>query len=58
MSEDLIKVVVDYYNAPKMNRPTIDTGGYMLLHKAKKCKDLPLSSLGLNLVCEGKGLKK
>jgi hypothetical protein len=31
--EDTVKVVVDYYSAPKKIRKTIDTGGYKLLHK-------------------------
>lgn len=58
MSEDLIKVLVDYHSAPKRKKPSVDTGHFILLHKAKKCGDLPLNSLGLNLLCEGKGIKK
>jgi hypothetical protein len=31
--EDTVKVIADYYSAPKKIRKTIDTGGYKLLYK-------------------------
>lgn len=55
--EDTVKVVVDYYSAPKKLRKTIDTGGYKLLYKGTEIPDKPITT-GLNLGIEGVPLKK
>ncbi len=54
MSEDIVKVVVDYYGAPKKKRSTIDTGLFTPIFKAKNLTDVPSHAYSLNLVCEGK----
>jgi len=54
--EDTIKVIVDYYMAPKKKKKEIDTGLFKKIYKAKKAIDKPLQ-FGLNLVCEGKKIK-
>ena len=53
--EDLIKVVIDYNSASKESRPNINTGKYVLIHKAKKVHDIVLPS-SFNLVCKGSKL--
>lgn len=55
--EDTVKVIVDYYSAPKKLRKTIDTGGYKLLFKGTEIPDKPITT-GLNLGIEGVPLKK
>ncbi len=50
--EDTVKVVVDYANAKKKSQ--VDTGLYECIYKAKRIVDKPMTSFGLNLVCEGK----
>jgi len=56
MSEDLVKVIIDYKCAPKSKKPDIETGGYILIHKGKKFTKMP-RTCGLSLVCEGKKIK-
>jgi hypothetical protein len=58
VSEDLVKVVVDYHSASKKKRAGVDTGSFVLLHRGQKWGDLPGHTHGLNLVCEGKKIKK
>lgn len=57
MSEDIVKVMVDYYGTPKSKRSGTDTGGFERIHKGMKCSDLPVGVLGLNLVCRGKKIR-
>ena len=57
VSEDLVKVVIDYAETPKKKRSELDTGGFVLIHKAKKYGNAPVHSCGLNLMCEGKKIK-
>jgi tubulin monoglycylase TTLL3/8 len=52
VSEDIVKVVVDYPNARKKSQ--VDTGQWECIYKAKRIVDKPMNSFGLNLVCEGK----
>lgn len=49
VSEDTIKVVVDYASASQKKKPKIDTGGYECIYKAKRIVDKPMGSFGLNL---------
>eukprot|EP01016_Furgasonia_blochmanni_P013144 TRINITY_DN16657_c0_g1_i1.p1 TRINITY_DN16657_c0_g1~~TRINITY_DN16657_c0_g1_i1.p1 ORF type:complete len:272 (+),score=56.10 TRINITY_DN16657_c0_g1_i1:63-878(+) len=56
--EDTVKVIVDYGNAKKKKRKEVDTGLFRLIHKSKSQVDKPLNSYGLNLVCEGRAIKK
>jgi len=53
--EDLVKVVVDYNLSSKENRPNINTGKYVLIHKAKKVEEVNVAS-GFNLICKGSQL--
>ena len=53
VSEDTIKVVVDYAGASEKNKKDIDTGLYKCIYKAKKTVDMPHRSFGLDLVAEG-----
>ncbi len=53
----MVRVIVDHRNAPKGKKKEVDTGGFELIHKAKKCANMPMHSCGLNLVCEGKKIK-
>lgn len=55
--EDTVKVLVDYYSAPKKIRRTIDTGGYKLLFKGTEIPEKPITT-GLNLGIEGIPIKK
>ena len=57
LSEDIIKVIVDYSLCPKRKRSSVDTGLFSLIHKSKKSVDKPFKSFGLNLLCEGKKIK-
>ena len=52
VSEDIVKVVVDYANAKKKSQ--VDTGLWEKIYQAKRIVDKPMTSFGLNLVCEGK----
>jgi len=54
MSEDIVKVVIDYKCAKKGHRKEVNTGGFEQIFKGIKCKEIPLASLGLNLICKGK----
>ncbi len=55
--EDLVKVVVDYDMAPKNQRKNIDTGKWKRIFKSPAVIEKPLN-IGLNLMCEGKAIKK
>ncbi len=57
VSEDIAKVMVDYYGTHKRKRAGIDTGGFVLLKKGKKAADAAIPLYGVNLVCEGKKIK-
>ena len=57
VSEDIIKVTIDYYGASKKKRPEIDTGKFVILKKGNKAIDSFTPSYGINLVCEGKRFK-
>lgn len=52
VSEDTVKVIVDYAEAKKKSK--VDTGEYECIYKATRIVDKPIHSFGLNLVCEGK----
>jgi tubulin monoglycylase TTLL3/8 len=54
--EDAVKILVDYHFAKKKAR--VDTGHFSLLHKAKRAVERPSNSFGLNLLLEGKGLRR
>ena len=56
VSEDVVKVVVDYFTAPKSKRADIDTGGFQLIHKGRNYAQIP-KTFGLTLVCERKRIK-
>ena len=54
MSEDLIKVVIDYKSARKKDKHQVDTGRFKCIHKSKTKVDKPKESMGLVLCVEGK----
>jgi len=58
VSEDIVKVVVDYNFSKKKKRSDVDTGQFSLIHKSKRSVDKPLTSFGLDLVLTGKAIKK
>ena len=58
VSEDTIKVVVDYASAPQKKKSKIDTGLYECIYKAKRIVDKPMGSFGLNLEVQGKKIPK
>ena len=51
MSEDLIKVIIEYRNAPDKSK--VDTGLFKQIYQGRNFTKL-VRSCGLNLVCEGK----
>ena len=53
---DLPKVVIDYSLSKK--KKGIDTGLFTCIHKGVTVPDKPLTSFGLNLMLEGKAIKK
>jgi tubulin monoglycylase TTLL3/8 len=55
---DTVKVVVDYHYASNKRKPKVDTGNWSLIYKAKRAVERPQHSFGLNLLCEGKAIKK
>jgi len=57
VSEDIVKVMVDYYGTNKKKRAGIDTGGFQLIHKGKKSVDGTIPLYGVNLICEVKKIK-
>ena len=54
---DLPKVIVDY-NGAKKKKKSIDTGLFTCVYKGMTVPDKPLTSFGLNLMLEGKAIKK
>lgn len=54
---DLPKVVIDY-NLAKKKKKNIDTGLFRCIYKGTAVPDKPLTSFGLNLMLEGKAIKK
>jgi len=58
VSEDVVKVVVDYGMAKKKQRSEISTGLFSCIHKSKKSVEKPTNSYGLDLVCEGIAIEK
>jgi tubulin monoglycylase TTLL3/8 len=57
VSEDIIKVVIDYgWEKNKKIRKSIDTGFFKKIYSGKWYMEK--NNAGLNLVCEGIGLKK
>lgn len=54
--EDSVKVMVDYAIARK--KSLVDTGNFTLLYKAKRTVERSPNALGLNLVCEGKAMRR
>mmetsp|Transcript_23877 Transcript_23877/g.16859 ORF Transcript_23877/g.16859 Transcript_23877/m.16859 type:complete len:110 (+) Transcript_23877:450-779(+) len=58
VSEDIVKVVVDYANAPNNKKKKVDTGLYECIYKAKRIVDKPMSSFGLNLEVKGNSIKE
>jgi len=58
VSEDVIKVVVDYGMSKKKGKSKIPTGLFTKIHKSKQCVEKLLNSYGLDLVCEGSPIQK
>ena len=56
--DDTTKVIVDWHYASKKRKPKIDTGHWKCIHKVKRQVERPKHSFGLNLMCEGKKIKK
>mmetsp|Transcript_6662 Transcript_6662/g.11767 ORF Transcript_6662/g.11767 Transcript_6662/m.11767 type:complete len:805 (+) Transcript_6662:5468-7882(+) len=54
--EDCIKVIVDYAFSKKKSQ--VDTGNFSLLCKAKRPAERAANAIGLNLVCEGRAVKR
>ena len=57
VSEDAVKVVVDYAIAPKKKKKSVNTGLFTCIYKGKEIVDKPINAVGLNLMCEGKAIK-
>ena len=55
--EDCVKVLVDYGYASAKKKPTVNTGNFTMIYKAKRMVEQPQQAFGLNLVCQGKPLK-
>jgi hypothetical protein len=53
---DLPKVILDYPRATK--KKTVDTGGFVLLHKSKMQVERPANAMTINIAIEGKKLTK
>jgi hypothetical protein len=54
---DIVKVTIDYEEAPVRIKPEIDTGDFELLFKAKEQVERPKNALHLTLMCEGKRVR-
>lgn len=54
---DLVKVIVDYANAPKKEKKHIDTGKFKKIYKGVEVSE-KVSNAGLNLCLEGVAMKK
>ena len=57
VSEDVVKVMVDYYGAPKKQRSKVDVGSFELVYRGLKAVDAVVPLYGVNLICEGKKMK-
>lgn len=57
VSEDVVKVMVDYYGTNKKERSKVDVGNFELLYRGMKASDAFVPLYGVNLVCEGKKMK-
>jgi tubulin monoglycylase TTLL3/8 len=55
---DSAKVMVDYFYASKRDKPKVNTGNWQMIHKSKRQVEKPQASFGLNLMCEGKSIKR
>lgn len=53
---DIAKVIVDYNFATKKKK--VDTGLFTCIYKGNTIAEKPINSCGLNLVLEGKSIKK
>lgn len=53
---DLPKVIIDYNTAKKKKK--VNTGLFTCIYKGTPVPDKPLTSFGLNLILEGKAIKK
>ena len=58
VSEDTIKVVVDYAQAPPNKKKHVDTGLYECIFKASRTVDKPIGSYGLQMEVQGKQIKE
>ena len=63
VSEDYIKVVVDYATAAKGDRPDVDTGGWECIHRTRIPVQNGRESMGIDLeikgsTIDGKALRK
>jgi hypothetical protein len=57
VSEDIVKVIVDYGMAKKKQRKKIDTGLFTRIYKGIHVEE-KTSNVGVNFLLEGKALKK
>ena len=57
MSEDTIKVLVDYPKANKTN-DNVDTGLWQILEKGTYVKSIPLVGFGVELEVTGRSINK
>ena len=58
VSEDIVKVIVDYYGTQKKRRSEISTGKFELLKKRNNPVDSFMPLYSVNLICEGKKIKR
>jgi hypothetical protein len=56
--EDTVSVVTDWHFASWRKKDSIDTGNWTLLHRSKNQVDRPPGNFGLNLVCNGKAMRR
>ena len=57
VSEDTIKVVVDYHFASAKKKPKVDTGLFECVYKAERTAEIGNKAFGLNLEVKGTKIK-
>lgn len=56
--QDCAKVLIDWNFAKKKDRPNVDTGLFKMIHRSSVTMEKQVNTVGLNLFCEGKSIKK
>ena len=56
--EDTVAVVTDWHYASWRRKDDVDTGHWKILHRSKMEVQRPTCAFGLNLLCEGKAVRR